>query len=239
MAASKQEPIRAKSPTRGPSNEIHAVIEAAFGPEVVTLVDAIDPYTLIKDRSRFLDLMRFLKETPALSFDFLRSVTGVDWPSKGSIESVYHLFSMKHGRGHVVKAQLPRALPQIPSVEALWPTANWFERETFDLFGIVYESHSDLRRIMLPEDWIGHPLRKDYHEAPDYHGIGTTRASPLEAFHQMDEARRAARAGRGEPPPTPKSSPITPPEGWVDPKAKKAGAAAKAKGAPTTEGGES
>jgi NADH-quinone oxidoreductase subunit C len=92
------------------------------------------------------------------------------------------------------------------------------------LVGIVYLGHSDLRRIMLPDDWIGHPLRKDYVEEADYHGIGTTRASPLDAFKQMDDTRRKKREEKGEPLPKPLSSPVKPPEGWVPPKKKSAAA---------------
>ena len=70
---------------------------------------------------------------------------------------------------------VPRDDPRQPSIQDIWPAANWLERESFDLLGIVYEGHPDLRRIMLPEDWIGHPLRKDYEEQPDYHGVPTQR----------------------------------------------------------------
>jgi NADH-quinone oxidoreductase subunit C len=184
---------------------------------------------VVKDVEKFLDVMTFLKNDDEMQFDFLRSVSGVDWPEDGYIDSVYHLYSYELGHAHVVKYRCPRAMPEVPSVEALWPTANWFERETYDLFGVQYLHHSDLRRIMLPDDWIGHPLLKDYVEEQEYRGIGTTRASPLDAFAQMDEARRKAREERGEDAPRPITSSVTPPEGWVDPKEKrKQEAAAKA-----------
>jgi NADH-quinone oxidoreductase subunit C len=225
MADAKgQEEARAQSPTRRPSQELHLVLEERFGKDVVELVDAVDPYTVIKDVSRFLDVMRFLRDDKEMRFDFLRSVTGVEYLETEQIASVYHLFSYDLEHAHVVKFLCARANPEVPSVEKLWPTANWFERESFDLVGIIYLGHSDLRRIMLPDDWIGHPLRKDYVEEPDYHGIGTTRASPLEAFRVMDEARRKKREERGEPLPAPRVSPVKPPEGWVAPK--KADAAA-------------
>ena len=225
--ANKQEAARAKSPTREKAQQLHTLIADRFG-DKVELVDAVDPYTVITDVESFTEIMTFLKENDAMRFDFLRSVTGVDWPDDGYIESVYHLYSYDLGHGHVVKYRCPRAAPEVPTVEQLWPTANWFERETFDLLGIIYLHHSDLRRIMLPDDWIGHPLRKDYVEEEDYRGIGTTRASPLAAFAQMDEDRRKAREERGEAAPAPLQSQIKPPEGWVDPKEKKKQAAAKA-----------
>lgn len=224
--ADKQEAVRAKSPTRPVGQRIHQLIADRFG-DAVELVDAVDPYTVIKDVERFTEIMTFLKEDEQCRFDFLRSVAGVDWPDDGYIESVYHLYSYPLGHAHVVKYRCPRAAPEVPSVEALWPVANWFERETYDLLGIIYLHHTDLRRIMLPDDWIGHPLRKDYVEEETYRGIGTTRASPLEAFRQMDEERRKAREERGEAPPPVQHSSIEPPEGWVDPKEKKKQEAAR------------
>ncbi|MEQ9503586.1 MAG: NADH-quinone oxidoreductase subunit C [Deltaproteobacteria bacterium] len=229
--ASKQEEARDKSPTRPVAQKIHEAIAAKFG-EAVELVDAIDPFTVVKDVVLFTEVMKFLRHDPSMQFDFLRSVTGVDWPEDGYIDSVYHLYSYPLEHAHVVKYRCPRAAPEVPSVEGLWPTANWFERETFDLLGIIYLNHSDLRRIMLPDDWTGHPLRKDYTEEQDYRGIGTTRASPLAAFKQMDETRAKAREERGEDAPAPIVSKIEPPADWVDPKEKrKAEAAAKAKAA--------
>ena len=221
----KQDAARAKSPTRAVSQQIHQLLADRYG-DAVELVDAVDPYTVIKDVTRFLEIMQLLRDDDQLRFDFLRSVTGVDWPDDGYIESVYHLYSYPLGHAHVVKYRCPRALPEVPSVEGIWPVANWFEREQYDLLGIIYLGHSDLRRIMLPDDWIGHPLRKDYIEQEDYRGIGTTRASPLDAFKQMDDARKKAREEKGLKVELTKSS-IKPPEGWVDPK-KKGGAAAAA-----------
>jgi NADH-quinone oxidoreductase subunit C len=225
MAANPQEEARSKSPTRTPSQKLHQIVAEKFG-SVVSLVDAVDPYTVVHDGTRFLEVMRFFKEHPDLSFDFLRSVTGVDYPDQKKIASVYHLYSYDKGHAHVVKFLCDREQPEVPSVEKLWPTANWFERESYDLVGIIYLGHTDLRRILLPEDWVGHPLRKDYVEEPDYHGIGTTRASPLDAFKQMDDTRRKKREEKGEPQPKPQSSPVKPPEGWVPPKKKGAAAAA-------------
>jgi NADH-quinone oxidoreductase subunit C len=215
MAANKQEEARSKSPTREKARQIHATLTLKFG-DLVELVDAVDPFTVIKDPARLVEVMKFMREDSGMEMDFLRSIAGVDWPDESIIESVYHLFSYRHGHGHTLKVRLPRAAPEVASVEGIWATANWFERETFDLFGVIYLGHSDLRRIMLPDDWIGHPLRKDYVEAEDYHGIGTTRASPLEAFKQMDVARKKARDEKGIVVEQQKS-PIRPPEGWVKP----------------------
>ena len=203
--AKNQDKARELSPTRETGQKIHADLAELFG-DTVRLEDAVDPYTVIEDGTQFLMVMGHLKNDPNLSFDFLRSVAGVDYPEEGKIASVYHLWSYTHKHAHVVKFLCDREAPEVPSVEKLWPTANWFERESYDLLGIIYLGHSDLRRIMLPDDWEGHPLRKDYVEQADYHGIGTTRASSLDAFAQMDEANRKAREERGEPVPPPQIS---------------------------------
>ena len=211
MATKNQDAARAASKTREVSQQIHAKLADKFG-DAVRLEDAVDPYTVVEDGTKFLDMMTYLKEDPEMDFDLLRCVTGVDYPDDKVIASVYHLFSIPKKRAHVVKFLCQRAEPEVPSVEGLWPTANWYEREAYDLLGIQYLGHSDLRRIMLPDDWVGHPLRKDYVEATEYQGIGTTRASAVQAFQKLDEARAKAREERGEDPPEPHKSPIKAPD---------------------------
>ncbi len=95
------------------------------------------------------------------------------------IEVVYHLFSYRHRHAVVVKAAASRDAPTLPTVSTVWRAAIWQEREIFDLLGVVFTGHPDLRRILLPEDWVGHPLRKDYVEPTEYHGISTKRESLL------------------------------------------------------------
>jgi NADH-quinone oxidoreductase subunit C len=93
----------------------------------------------------------------------LSTVTGVDWyPAEPRFEVIYHLHSLERNLRLRVKCKLPGANPEIDSLTGVWRSANWYERETFDLFGIRFRNHPDLTRIMLPEDWEGHPLRKDY-----------------------------------------------------------------------------
>ena len=96
-------------------------------------------------------------------------LSGVDYKDKFAV--AYHLHSMKHRHAIGMKAFLPRETPSLPTVDDVWPAANFQEREAFDLFGIVFEGSKDLRRILLPEDWEGHPLRKDYKYPDFYHGI--------------------------------------------------------------------
>jgi len=93
----------------------------------------------------------------------LSTVTAVDWyPEEPRFEVVYHVNSLERNESLRLKCRLPGTDPEIDSVTLVWRGANWYERETFDLFGIRFRNHPDLRRIMLPEDWVGHPLRKDY-----------------------------------------------------------------------------
>ncbi len=107
-----------------------------------------------------LEVCRRLK---AGGFNRLAAVTAVDWhPSEPRFELVYLLHSLGANRRLKVKCRLPGDAAEIDSVTSLWRAANWYEREVFDLFGITFRNHPDLRRIMLPEDWQGHPLRKDY-----------------------------------------------------------------------------
>ena len=117
--------------------------------------------TIAVDRSELLDVLRGLREDEPLALDFLSSVTATDWPGRAPrYWVVYELLSMAHRHRLRVKVGLPEGDERIASVTSLFPTANWHEREVFDLFGIVFEGHPDLRRIMLPEGWDGHPLRK-------------------------------------------------------------------------------
>jgi NADH-quinone oxidoreductase subunit C len=113
-------------------------------------------------RELLLDVCRFIATDPEFSLDYLSFVTGVDRPERNQIEVVYHLFSMEKRHDILLKVRVPRDDPRVPTVSAIWAGANWHEREYYDLLGIVFEGHSDLRRIMMTEDWVGFPLRKDY-----------------------------------------------------------------------------
>jgi len=120
-----------------------------------------------------------LKKVDSFSFDCLSNLTAVD--KKDKFEVVYQLFSYKHLHSVTVKVLLPRDEgAHLPTVDTIWGCANWLEREVYDLFGIRFDGSRDLRRIMLPDDWIGYPLRKDYKEQDDYHGISTTRPSLIQ-----------------------------------------------------------
>jgi NADH-quinone oxidoreductase subunit C len=146
-----------------------------------------DAYLKVK-AERWVDVALTLRDDPALLFDFLQNVTGVDWLKPNRIDVVYHLYSYPLKHSLVVKVELPRDKTQVPSVAGVWKSADWNEREQFDLMGIEFVGHPDLRRIMLPDDWVGHPLRKDYKEPEAYRGMSTTRPSTLELLPIYDKA---------------------------------------------------
>ncbi len=117
------------------------------------------------------DVCRILKDDEEFAFDFLMCLTAVDYPKDNEIEIIYSLYSMKHHHRFTVKVRVPRENPEVASVADLWPAADWHEREAYDLLGVRFEGHPDLRRILLPEDWEGYPLRKDYQVQDMYHDI--------------------------------------------------------------------
>ena len=155
-------------------SEIAAVLAEEIDDAGVSLEELPTASALLVPRERFADVMRLLRDDERLLFDSLQLVTAVDYPPE-TIECVYHLFSIERGHGVVVKVRVPRDKPEIESVASLWPAADWHEREQYDLMGVIYVGHPDLRRILCPEDWEGHPLRKDYVVPDEYHGITTSR----------------------------------------------------------------
>ena len=112
-------------------------------------------------------------------FVTLTNLTGCDYPEKNHIQIVYSLVSFDSPDDLTLKVNADREDPKVNTVEKVWAAANWLEREVYDLLGVDFVGHSELRRILLPDDWVGHPLRKDYVEAPEYHGISTVRESLL------------------------------------------------------------
>jgi NADH-quinone oxidoreductase subunit C len=119
--------------------------------------------SLTVDRGGIVALCEFLRDDDALAFDFLADLCGVDrHPAEPRFEVVYHLYSVRHGHRLRLKVALGEEDPVVDSVTAVWETADWHERECFDLFGIRFRNHPDLRRILLPDDFEGHPLRKDF-----------------------------------------------------------------------------
>jgi NADH-quinone oxidoreductase subunit C len=151
-------------------------------------LENIDPWIEVTPGG-LVEVCQYLRSEPSLAFDYLNCITAVDYfhtdekkAAKADwqphLEVVYHLFSMNHKHSLVLKVMLPRwkddktgELPELPSVTGIWRTADWHEREVYDLSGVFFTGHPNLRRILCPEDWVGHPLRKDYEMPLEYHGI--------------------------------------------------------------------
>ncbi len=120
--------------------------------------------TFFVRREALAETVRHLRDDPALRFEFCSSLSGVHFPHEAGRELhvAYHLLSMTHNRRIRVETTCPDADPHVPSVVATYPTADWHERETYDMFGVVFDGHPALTRILMPDDWPGHPQRKDY-----------------------------------------------------------------------------
>jgi|TARA_B100000745_G_scaffold292353_1_gene233135 NADH-quinone oxidoreductase subunit C len=119
----------------------------------------------------WLVISKYLRDDPACLFDSLQCITGVDLGEESDLEVRYNLHSMTHRHAVEIRISCPRNKAKVPSVESIWRIGDWFERETYDMYGIEFEGHRDLKRILLPEDWEGWPLRKDYEVQETYHGI--------------------------------------------------------------------
>jgi NADH-quinone oxidoreductase subunit C len=162
--------------------------EAVPGAVVGRNLEALDPWVEVAPQ-RIAEVCGWLKRSSPVRFDSLQCISVVDWfephPTMAAmvswqprLEVVYHLWSTASRVSLVLKCTLPRwqddapgRLPEIPSVAGVWRTADWHEREVYDLSGVTFTGHPDLRRILCPEDWEGHPLRKDYEQPLEYHGI--------------------------------------------------------------------
>lgn len=169
-------------------------LNSRFGDQVVsTEMEAIDPWIQITPAG-LIEVCQYLKDDQHWQLDMLNCITVVDYlhtdPKKAAkvdwephLEVVYHLSSTKTKQTLVLKVKVPRwkneaedddgerQLPEVPSLSSIWRTADWHEREVYDLSGVNFLGHPNLRRILCPEDWIGHPLRKDYQTPEEYHGI--------------------------------------------------------------------
>jgi NADH-quinone oxidoreductase subunit C len=169
--------------------DIIATLDQQFGDRIKQKkLDAIDPFVVVEPGD-LVEVCRFLRDDFRLKFELLNNISGVDYleldPKKAPkagfdphVEVVYHFQSFTHKQRFTLKVLLPRwkdnkpgELPEAPSVTGLWRTADWHEREVYDLCGVWFTGHPDLTRILLSDDWVGHPLRKDYEFPLEYHGI--------------------------------------------------------------------
>lgn len=143
--------------------EITEKIKEKFGVEIIEVSEFMGQVAISVKPGKIMDICRYLHDDPDLYMDYLADLCGVDYPDrKYRFEVVYNLFSIKHSHRIRIKALLQEKDPNIDSVVPVWAGANWHEREVYDMFGIVFNGHPDLRRILMPDDWEGYPLRKDY-----------------------------------------------------------------------------
>jgi len=150
--------------------EILDKLTSQFGDAILeSKLDVAQPWIKIA-RDRAEGICLYLRDEPSLQFDYLMCLSGVEL-SDGNLGVVYHLSSIIHKHKIVLKTVCSKEDPHIQSASAVWGTANWHEREAFDMFGIIFDGHPDLRRILLPDDWEGYPLRKDYKVQEFYNGI--------------------------------------------------------------------
>ncbi|SIT88087.1 NADH-quinone oxidoreductase subunit C [Pontibacter indicus] len=159
--------------------ELRDLIVSQFGPEVIVSENTtnLQPF-LVLQTERLAEVCLELHDNELTYFDFLSSVTGIDnGPDAGTMEVVYNLYSIPYDHHLMLKVIVERnntdgePIPAIPTVSHIWRTADWQEREIFDLVGILFKDHPDMRRILCAADWEGHPLRKDYQLQDYYHGI--------------------------------------------------------------------
>ncbi|KGE13362.1 NADH-quinone oxidoreductase subunit C [Sphingobacterium deserti] len=159
--------------------QIRDLLVDKFGEEAVIRLDEQPLQPILVVHAAYIEQIGFfLRDTEGCYFDFLSNISAVDYFPEDRFSVVYHLASLPYQTQVTLKIELQnnrdlKQLPEVDSVSAVWRTADWHEREAFDLMGIFFRNHPDLRRILLPDDWDGYPLRKDYVDAESYHGITT------------------------------------------------------------------
>ncbi|MDG2306355.1 MAG: NADH-quinone oxidoreductase subunit C [Candidatus Binatia bacterium] len=161
------------------ATEIHRRLRERHGNSVLPEVAEAEWAIVEVLPAAVAEACRHLKEDPEIAFDCLSNLTAVDRKADDLIDVYYHLYSYEHRHKLTLKASCPRLDPVLPTVSTVWPIGDWLEREAFDLMGVNFIGHGDLRRLLMPEDWVGHPLRKDFVEPEEYHGISTRRESLL------------------------------------------------------------
>ncbi len=152
---------------------IHDALVARFGEKILSAdFEVASPFAVVATED-LVEVAGFCKSDPGLAMDNLMCLAGVDYPKEDPprMEVVYQLYSYAHHHTFALKVHLPRENPAVPTLEGLFGVANFHERECWDLFGIVFTGHSDMRRILLPDDWEGHPLRKDWEDPEYYNGM--------------------------------------------------------------------
>ena len=150
-----------------PNVKIGKLIQQKF-PD--SLSDSLNEEFIGIKREKWIAVAEYIKSNSDIYIDSLQCITGIDL-GDNILQSRYNFHSMRHGTLIEIRISVTRDSPNIPSIEKIWRIGDWFERETYDMYGIIFDGHRDLRRMLLPEDWEGYPLRKDYKEQETYHGI--------------------------------------------------------------------
>lgn len=153
------------------AEQIALAISERFGQKILASLPEDKHPRVHVNAEHWRPLAEYLRHDPAILLDWLANLSGVDYVADGKMCVVYDLWSFEHRHNFAVKVFTPREKPSVPSVADLWSAANWHEREAYDMFGIDFPGHPDLRRILCADDWDGFPLRKDYVFPREYHGI--------------------------------------------------------------------
>lgn len=188
--------------------EIAETLQRALPGVSLEVADAVDQAAIVVPAGALVDAARVLRDTPELNFSFLAEMTAADyWPKDPRFEVVYLLANIGvadfpragmsgQARRLRLKVRVGGESPELPTLLGIWPNADWYEREVYDLFGVVFAGHPDLRRILMPDDWEGHPARKDY---PVQVKVPVTFTSPTQVtedeFVRNIEAHRVHAGG--------------------------------------------
>ena len=151
--------------------QIARVLQDRFGGQITASLPEDKHPRVHLDSPSWRAVAEFVLSDPALKLDWMQNLSGIDYVADGKLCVAYDLWSFDHRHSFAFKVYTPRDNPSIPSVADLWSIADWHEREAYDMFGIDFPGHPDLRRILCADDWEGFPLRKDYQFPREYHGI--------------------------------------------------------------------
>ncbi len=187
-------------------------VQTKFGEAVLEVIEHRGETTILLPPEKVPAVAKFLRDHPKLRYNFMADLTAVDWPERvPRFDVVYHLLSMETRAVIRLKTRVGQPgeeHPAVPTVSTIWPTANWYEREVYDLFGIIFTAHPDLRRILMPDDWTSHPLRKDYPltgvELPEPHWGGQI---PFNQSLPEGIGRQTMRINQSRPPTPPRPEP--------------------------------
>jgi NADH-quinone oxidoreductase subunit C len=199
MADEQEQTVKA-----APESPTVALLRERFSEAILDANERLGETTAIVRADAIVEVCQALRGDPTLQYNFLSTITAVDWLEREPrYDVVYQLMSLSSGAVLRLKIQVgddEHPEPEALSVTSVWPAANWYEREVFDLFGIRFAGHPDLRRIEMPDDWVGHPLRKDYPltgiQLPEPHWGGQLPfADPLPAEVGQQTLRESGRVG--------------------------------------------